>query len=420
MGLVDRVKAMILSPKTQWPVIEAETNDVASIYKNYLIYLAAIAPIAMFIGWSIIGASFMGVTVRTGFFAGLVQAVVSFVLTLVMFYVIAMIVDALAPTFGGQRNMTNAFKLVGYGSTAALVAGIFYLFPSLSMLTLLASLYALYTIYIGLPVLMKNPPGKSLPYMAVIIVCGIVAGILLAFLSSCFQPSPPKMSSTERGSISIKTPQGEVTIDGKKMDEVSKKLQEASKKLEAATQKPADPSKPGAAAKPADPAQAGKAVAEALGALAGLAGGREPVAAATLKEMLPEAIGDLKRDSFEVKDGSAMGIKGSMAEAVYKTGQRRVEIKIADTGGLAGLMALAGWVNITGEKDSSSASEKVYKQGGRTVREHVNKGTNDVEYSLVLANGVMVEVEGTGLDIAAAKKIAEGLPLAKLEAIGAK
>ncbi len=431
MGIVDRVKAIILSPKTEWPVIEAESQDVASIYKNYLIYLAAIGPVALFVSMSVFGMSFGGITVRTGFFSGLMQAVVTFALTLAMFYVIALIVDALAPKFGGQKNMNNAFKLVAYGSTASLVAAVLYLFPMLSILVLLASFYALYTIYVGLPVMMKNPPEKTLPYMAVLVVCGFVAGLLMAMLSSCFGGPSGRMDKSGDaggGTISIKTPGGEITIDSKKIQEATKKLEAAGKKMEAATRstddaksgdasKMADGSK---AAKPANPAEAGKAVAEALGALAGLAGGREPVSAAMLKEMLPETLGDLKRESFETKDGSAMGIKGSMAEAVYKAGERRVEIKIADTGGLAGLMSLAGWVNVTGEKDNSSMTEKVYKQGNRTVREQVNKGSNDVEYSLVLANGVMVEVEGAGMNLAAARKIAESLPLAKLEAIGAK
>ena len=420
MGIVDRVKAIIMSPKTEWPVIEAETQDVGSIYKNYLIYLAAIGPIALFISMSIFGMSFGGVTIRTGFFSGLMQAVVTFVLTLVMFYVIALIVDALAPKFGGQKNLNNAFKLVAYGSTASLAAAVLYLFPSLSMLVLLASFYALYTMYLGLPVMMKNPPEKTLPYMAVIILCGFVAGLIMAFLSSCFGGHSDRMGKMggagDTGSVSIKTPGGEIKIDSQKIQEATKKLEEAGKKMEAATQS-GDAGKGG---KPANPAEAGKAMAEALGALAGLAGGREPVAASNLKEMLPETLGDMKRESFETKDGSAMGIKGSMAEAVYKAGERRVEIKIADTGGLAGLMALAGWANVTGEKDNNNETEKVYKQGNRTVREHVSKGSNDVEFSLILANGVMVEVEGAGLDIAAARKIAESLPLAKLEAIGAK
>ena len=334
-----------------------------------------------------------------------------------------MIIDALAPTFGGQKNLNNAFKLVAYGSTASLVAAALYLFPMLSMLVLLASFYALYTMYLGLPVMMKNPPEKTLPYMAVIVVCGFVAGLLMAFLSSCFGGHSGGIGKVgnagDTGSISIKTPGGEVKIDGKKIQEASKKLEEAGKKMEAATQS-SDAAKTGKPANPANPAEAGKAVAEALGALAGLAGGREPIAASMLKEMLPETLGDMKRESFETKDGSAMGIKGSMAEAVYKAGEKRVEIKIADTGGLAGLMALAGWANATGEKENNNVSEKVYKQGNRTVREHLNKGSNDVEYSLILANGVMVEVEGAGMNIAAARKIAEGLPLAKLESIGAK
>ncbi len=339
-----------------------------------------------------------------------------------MFYVIALIIDALAPTFGGQKNMNNAFKLVAYGSTASLVAAALYLFPMLSMLVLAGKLLRAVHDVPRVAGDDEKPAGKNPA------VHGRHCGVRL-----CRRPADgvsfvvfwrPLRRHGQRwampampAAISIKTPGGEVKIDGKKIQEASKKLEEAGKKMEAATQA-ADRSQ-GVANRPIRPRPA-KAVAEALGALAGLAGGREPVAASMLKEMLPETLGDLKRESFETKDGSAMGIKGSMAEAVYKAGERRVEIKIADTGGLAGLDGIGRM----GQYYRRKRQQQCVREGLQARQSHgartLNKGSNDVEYSLILANGVMVEVEGAGMDIAAARKIAEGLPLAKLESIGAK
>jgi hypothetical protein len=411
MALVDRVKAILLTPKTEWPVIEGETENVAGIYKNYLIYLAAIPAVASFIGMSVIGIGGFGFSYRVGFVSGLMNGIVHYVLALVMFYVLSMIVDALAPTFGGTKNQLNAFKVVAYGSTAAMVAGIFSLVPSLSVLGFLGSLYSIYLFYLGLPVLMKCPQEKALPYTAVVIVCGFIAGLVLGWASHMFGgPGRAMMGDAGgSGSVSIRTPGGEVKIDQGKIAEATKKLEEASKKMEEAGKKAE------AAGKSGDPAAAGKAVAEAMAALSGAAGGREPIPSENLKALLPESLGDMKRESFEAQGGAAMGIKGSNAKAEYRNGDRSVKLEITDMGGLAGLMAVAGWANVTGEKENQHQIEKVYKSGDRTIREKVDKSTKDAEYTVLLPNGVIVQADGRGVELPALKKIVEGVDLDKLQ-----
>jgi hypothetical protein len=82
----------------------------------------------------------------------------------------------------------NAFKLVAYGGTAGFVGGIFSMVPALSMLGMLASLYSIYLINLGLPELMKCPPEKAVPYTAVVLVCGFVASVMLRAVSGVMIP----------------------------------------------------------------------------------------------------------------------------------------------------------------------------------------------------------------------------------------
>ena len=110
MTLVQRVQDILLKPKETWPAIAAESGDVKSIYTSYLVYLAAIPAVAGFIGMSVFGMSFLGATIRTPIMSGLASMIVGFVLSLVMVYVLALIANALAPTFGGEKNMLNAVK----------------------------------------------------------------------------------------------------------------------------------------------------------------------------------------------------------------------------------------------------------------------------------------------------------------------
>ena len=190
MALVDRVKNILLTPKTEWPVIDAEPTTVPELYKGYIMPLAAIGPIASAIGMSDVRRLPIWAS-ATGYPSPrhLTQAVVQYVLMLVGVFVLAIIIDALAPTFGGTPNRTQALKVAAYSYTAAWVAGIFGLIPALSILGILG-LYSFYLLYLGLPVLMKSPEDKALSYTVVVILCGFVLAMVIAYVSASFLRLP--------------------------------------------------------------------------------------------------------------------------------------------------------------------------------------------------------------------------------------
>jgi hypothetical protein len=76
MNLVDRIKGILLQPKSEWSKIESEPGDAGYLLSNYVAILAAIPPICTFIGASIIGIG----GYRVGIGMGLVYAVVLYVL----------------------------------------------------------------------------------------------------------------------------------------------------------------------------------------------------------------------------------------------------------------------------------------------------------------------------------------------------
>lgn len=190
MGLVDRVKNILLSPTQEWGVIDGEAATVAGLYTGYIIPLAAIPPICQAIGYSVLGIRlpFVG-TWRTPIGSAVTSAVVTYVLTLVGVYVIGLIIDNLAPTFGGTRNAVQALKVATYSYTPAWVCGIFALIPGLRFLGILG-LYSLYLLYLGLPVLMKSPKEKALSYTAVVIIVGIIISVVIGVVAGRFIGSP--------------------------------------------------------------------------------------------------------------------------------------------------------------------------------------------------------------------------------------
>ena len=187
MNLVDRVKNILLSPKTEWPVIEQEQTDVKTLYLSYIMILAAIPAIATIISSLLIGGMVGAVAGRAGLGAGMTggfavgHALVSYVISLVVIFVVALIVDALAPTFGGTKSQINALKLVAYSATAGWVASIATVIPILGwIVAIIGSLYGIYLLYLGLPVLMKCPQDKAVVYLVVVVIVYLVLSWILS------------------------------------------------------------------------------------------------------------------------------------------------------------------------------------------------------------------------------------------------
>jgi hypothetical protein len=331
---------------------------------------------------------------------------------LVAVFVLALIVNALAPTFGGTKIPITALKLVAYRMTASFLGGIFGLIPMLGILAFIAALYSIYLFYTGVPVLMKCPQEKAPAYTVVVVVIGIVAGIVLGALSGLVMGGGAMMaggmpgrhmgSSGTGGDVTIRTPGGEVSINTSKMEEMAKKMEDASKQMEAAQAR-------------GDSAAAGKAMGEMMGAMVG--GGGTPIPAQDLKALLPESLGDMKRESFEASGGQGMGIAASVAKANYVSGDKRVQLTLTDMGGLGGLAAFAAWANVTTDRETNDEIEKVYKQGNRTVREQARKDGSHAEVTTITQNGIVVEARGDGVPLNALKSVIEAVGLDKLEAM---
>jgi hypothetical protein len=182
-SLVDRAKNIIARPKAEWAVIDAEPSTIGEIYRRYVVILAAIPAVAMAVGLLLFGINLIFVTIRPSAGYVLSNAIVQYVLALVGCYVLALIIEALAPTFGGVKNRTQAFKLAAYSYTPAWIAGIVLLMPSLAILVLIASIYGLYLLYVGLPILMKSTADKTAIYFAAIVVASIVLYLVIGAIT---------------------------------------------------------------------------------------------------------------------------------------------------------------------------------------------------------------------------------------------
>lgn len=401
--LVARAKAMLLTPKTEWPVVATEPTTTADLYKGYIVPLAAIPAVFGFLKMSVIGTSMMFAgTFRLGIGAGLTYMVLSYVGALVSTYVTALIINGLAPTFGGQKDSIQALKAMTFASTAAWVAGAGQIVPGIGWLIMIAGgVYSIYLLYLGLPHTMKCPQDKAGGYTAVVIIIAIV----LYFIIGAVIGSVAGVGSMMGGGTfsSSHSSSSDVTFDKDsslgKLEQWSKEVEAAGKKLEQAQQS-------------GDQAAQQEALKAMMGAT--MNGGQdvESLAPDRLKAFVPEELAGLARSSISAERNAAIGIQISQANATYSNDSgRELRLEIVDAGTAKGLLGLAGWAGMEGEKEENGRYEKTFRDDGKLIHQEWDSNDSTGEYSVVVGDRFTVKLQGGAGSVDELREAVEALDL---------
>lgn len=405
-NLVARVQNILLTPKTEWPVIAAEPETTSGLYTKYILIVSALGPLAMFLKNTLIGTSTFVGTFRVDMATGLKWLVVMYVLGLVGIWLWSLVINVLAPTFGGQKDSVQALKTAAYAATAAWVGGVGQLVPWIGWLIgLAAAIYSIYLLYLGLPHTMKAPADRAAGYTAVAIIVAIVLSwIIWAIVGGIVGRG--LWGGHGGPGVTVSDSGFEKGSSGAALEEWAKQMEAASKQVEASAE-----------------ANQGAPSAAAIGALVGAAvGGNTGVAALPvdqLKAYLPETLGGLPRTGLSAERNAAMGFEVAEASADYGDGAgRNLRLQINDTGGAQGMLALAAWANVESEREWGGGYERNYRAGGRMVHERWDGGSG--EYSVIVGNRFSVEISGQAASMDELKAaLASGVNLAGLETTAA-
>lgn len=185
----ERAKRIIVSPKTEWQAIEAEPTTAVGLYRNYILYMAAIPAVANFLGNWLFGVSRGSSVVHYPFVGGLMRSALQYGLGLPLLYGVALAISHLAPSFEGKRDDLRALKLIAYSYTPIWLAEIFGLVPGLRWLDVLG-VYAVYLFYVGVSRMMRSKEEYSDVYTAAGLVLGVAAAFLHGFIVHTLVPMP--------------------------------------------------------------------------------------------------------------------------------------------------------------------------------------------------------------------------------------
>jgi hypothetical protein len=181
-NLVQRVINIITKPKDEWNVISTEQPNTMKLMGGYAFILALIPAVSAFIKYGIIGFSFLGYTSRS-IGSGIQMGLVQLLSAVIGVFLLAWVVDLLAPSFDSEKNFGRSLQLAVYSTTPQWVAGILLLLStSMSMLIMLFGLYAIYLLAVGMPVLKKTPKEKVVGYVILTIVAMILIAVVLSLI----------------------------------------------------------------------------------------------------------------------------------------------------------------------------------------------------------------------------------------------
>jgi hypothetical protein len=319
--------------------------------------------------------------------------------------IVAFIVNALAPNFGGQKDNVQAHKVVAYSYTASWVAGIGVLIGGLGYLIMfLGACYGIYLLYLGLPSTMKCPPEKAGGYTAVTVICTILLYIVLFYILGMVLGLRSQMGMT-----GMTMNGSHITFDrdgtAGKLGKWAQGMAAASKELEAAQ-------------KSGDAQGEAKAVGEMVSGTLN-AQPIEALAPDRLKGFLPDTLGGLKRTDVSAERNGAMGMQVATATANYgdDSGGRSLRLEITDMGSAKAVLAAASQANVVQDRETSTGYEKTYHQGGTMMHEQWDNSSSQGEYSAVVANRFMVKVAGQADNINELKNALGGVDMTGLAAL---
>jgi hypothetical protein len=440
-GLLERIKNIILTPKTEWLVIETESTTVGRLYTGYVMPMAGFAAVMSFIRMSVVGVSLpFGGVIRTPVVSGLFSSLVTFVLGLIGLYLVGIVINMLSASFSGRRDSRRALQTAAYSLTPAWLGTALTFLPVGSLLQLAAGIYGIYVLYLGLPVMMQAKPNNASGYTASVVVCTILMGILFGVVgatlggvgrltgygagSAMYDSRSPEARAAEAdqaGEVLGNMLGGALGTDKKGKDGLAANT--------------ASTGAAGAAGSNTNPQSAVAAAGGLLAALGGALGGEirhEPVDFNTLKGMLPTSLPRMQRTDAQGSSQQALGVKSSSATADYSgvdaagsdaggngvgSANPRVQIKIADMSGVSGLLDAASGMVPTGETQSDTGFEKDTLLDGRAVHEKYDRSSGAGEVSAFIAKRFSVEVTGHGVDMPQLEKTLRSIDLARLESM---
>jgi hypothetical protein len=356
-ALIARVSNLLLSPRTEWDVIDKEEAEPKKLALRYVAPLAAIPTIAIVVGLSVLGVEVGGEQHRVPIVEVVASALLFYVLALVGVFAFAFVINWIAPRFGAARNYRQAFKVSAYSITAAMVAAVLAVVPALGVFALLGATYSLYLLFVGAPKVMHAPDKSAVNY-SIVTIFAAIAMVLVVGLATMAAASPT-------GDLFPRLARLPDFAGGEKALEPGAAVEFGAAPL---------------------PSSAGQLVA---GAPATAAGG-------DLRGATPLKLAGLDRVTVGVERRGLTGARTVEVEAEYRKGRRYISLQIVLSGAIAEAIGFGGPATSEFDRETADGYARRSRVGDAIVVEDWNNTSKTGSYGRLVEDRFYVKAAGGG------------------------
>lgn len=413
LKLPRRLFRLFTSPLSEWQQIDREDVSLRHLYVGWLLPLVLLVWLGLIFGQHLYDdAPVLHHPLRlTKLLVLLGGGSLAF---FVQFTLLALVTQLCAPWFGGTRHLRKAFAVVGYAMAGLLVAATLQplLMPLFPLLMVLGGGWSVYLLLGGMHALLKVSPRGGRILSGIVVVLFLLTNMLLRPLADRAWEGmvPPEAEPAIIGAEGPALRQGDdrVLVPIEKIQQADRNLDEAAREA-------------GSASARNDSLAAAQAARDAATALAAtVAGGQErvPLTPAQLSDWFPSEILGLKLQSLQIEPWGGVSSRAVMAHGIYgRQGSTELDLRLIDPASAGALLAQSAATGAQGHKESETTAtiERGYREGARSVSELRWKDSNRIEIGYVLANGVRLTAQASGIDASTLHGAIRQLPLDVLE-----
>ena len=181
--VLNHVIGMFIHPRAEWEEIREKSCSVGRCMIGHVLLLAAIPPVAGFIGttqvgWQIGAREAVKLTPESGLLLAVAYYFAMVIGVLSMGYVIRW----MAHTYNADATLGDAVAVAAYTATPLFLIGVMQVYPLLwlnFLIGLPALAHTVYLLYTGLPIVMRIEPERGFLFSSAVLAVGLVALVTL-------------------------------------------------------------------------------------------------------------------------------------------------------------------------------------------------------------------------------------------------
>lgn len=184
--LLTHIPGLFSNPQAEWRAIREEQCSVVQYFASYIIILAAISPVAGFIGttrvgWRVAGSEAVKLTPDSA----LQVTIIYYFAMLVAVFTMGKLIHWMSQTYAAEQPFSRCIALAAFTATPLFLVGFMQLYPVLWLnfiVGLPALAYTVFLLYSGVPIMMEIPEERGFLFASAILAVGLVAlvGLLAA------------------------------------------------------------------------------------------------------------------------------------------------------------------------------------------------------------------------------------------------